>query len=345
MEMEPESRVDEMKEDVFSDREVKMDICGGQMMEKSDFIRSEDCENNLFPEHSNLSKDVQSNEQSVKTEPIEVKQNLIDALMIESAAVSVSSKEVEPFSLSTNNLSLIRGKQLLNGNSEETLKVVKDDKLEQIEEAPVKDDPIREDQMKEKQIKEAPVKQDLIKTVQIKEDQIKVENDEAKLSEISSKLINGHHHEKSSSSHIKKDDKSDHSKHRDRDRHRPKRANIGIQCRRDKNLEKTVGFSVTNVESPLSGSGSSQPDARSGSEFVCSPRFAGYSMANPCYNLGSKYRFGSLMRVETYPNGGGKVLHLWQDEFSHFSELDQEELAKDFIMVKLKVDFLVIFFG
>jgi hypothetical protein len=58
-------------------------------------------------------------------------------------------------------------------------------------------------------------------------------------------------------------------------------------------------------------------------------------MANPCYNLGSKYRFGNLMRVETYPNGGGKVLHLWQDEFNHFSEQDQDELAKDFIKVNI----------
>jgi hypothetical protein len=57
-------------------------------------------------------------------------------------------------------------------------------------------------------------------------------------------------------------------------------------------------------------------------------------MANPCYNLCGKYKFGSLMRVEIYPNGGGKVLHLWQDEFNHLNEKEAEELAREFIKVR-----------
>ena len=39
------------------------------------------------------------------------------------------------------------------------------------------------------------------------------------------------------------------------------------------------------------------------------------------------------MRVETYPNGGAKTLHLWQDEFAHFSEKDLDELARDYVKV------------
>ena len=70
------------------------------------------------------------------------------------------------------------------------------------------------------------------------------------------------------------------------------------------------------------------------SGFANNPRYAGYSMANPCYNLASKYKSGHLMRVEIYPNGGGKVLHLWQDEFDHFSEPEADELARDFVKVK-----------
>jgi hypothetical protein len=57
-------------------------------------------------------------------------------------------------------------------------------------------------------------------------------------------------------------------------------------------------------------------------------------MANPCVDLGSKYKFGHLMRVETYPNGGGKVLHLWQDEIAHLPEPEMEELAREFVKVK-----------
>jgi hypothetical protein len=37
------------------------------------------------------------------------------------------------------------------------------------------------------------------------------------------------------------------------------------------------------------------------------------------------------MRVETYPNGEGKVLHLWHDEISVLNEKEIEEVAKEFI--------------
>jgi hypothetical protein len=43
------------------------------------------------------------------------------------------------------------------------------------------------------------------------------------------------------------------------------------------------------------------------------------------------------MRVETYPNGGGKVLHMWQDEFeSSHTEQEMEDLAKEFVEVCCK---------
>ena len=37
------------------------------------------------------------------------------------------------------------------------------------------------------------------------------------------------------------------------------------------------------------------------------------------------------MRVETYPNGGGKVLHMWQDEINSLAESEAEALAQEFI--------------
>lgn len=62
-------------------------------------------------------------------------------------------------------------------------------------------------------------------------------------------------------------------------------------------------------------------------------KYAGFSLANPCPSLeGSvKYKYGSFMRVETYPNGGGKVLHMWQDEINTLEESEIEALAKEFI--------------
>lgn len=283
--------------EVSSEREVGMDICGDhdRMLANSVYNRSEDCSKDLVSEEANLFDGDQSNELSVKVEPTEVKPDVTEESTNQSSVSSVPDK-ADQFSLSTNNLSLIRGQQLLNGISNDEFSL---NKLK-----------------------------------------VEIDDKEAKESESekssNSRLTNGHHDKSSSSSssHSKKshrtDEKSTHSSssHRDRDRHRPRRANIGIQCRRDKNLEKTVGFSSNNAESSI-------PEAKNEAEFVCSPRYAGFSMANPCYNLGSKYRFGNLMRVETYPNGGGKVLHLWQDEFNHFSEQDQDELAKDFIKVNI----------
>ena len=45
-------------------------------------------------------------------------------------------------------------------------------------------------------------------------------------------------------------------------------------------------------------------------------------------------KFNGLFRVEIYPNGGGKVLHMWQDEIKDLTEVEMEELAKEFIEVK-----------
>lgn len=121
------------------------------------------------------------------------------------------------------------------------------------------------------------------------------------------------------------------SKHRDhrsdRHKHRPKRCNIGIQCRRDKDLKKEVGFSST-------------PKTTEGDETKFRRRFGsgvsgGFCMANPCPSLiGKKYKYGRFMRVEIYPNGGGKVLHMWQDEFDHLSDEEKEALAREFIEVR-----------
>jgi hypothetical protein len=117
------------------------------------------------------------------------------------------------------------------------------------------------------------------------------------------------HHKSSSSSKRHSSSKAYHSSAT------AKRASIGIQCRRDKSVSKRVGFGASGG--------------------VCPTQYSGFSMANGCPSLcNSKYKYGHLMRVETYPNGGGKVLHMWQTEFDHLSEAEQEQLAHEFLQVR-----------
>ena len=82
-----------------------------------------------------------------------------------------------------------------------------------------------------------------------------------------------------------------------------------MQCRRDKNIPKHVGF----------GEGAT---AAAAVLAATSAKYGGFSLANPMPSLAgsSKYKYGALMRVETYPNGGAKVLHMWQQEISAVSE-------------------------
>ena len=104
-------------------------------------------------------------------------------------------------------------------------------------------------------------------------------------------------------------------RHRDRDHrdghrhHHRKQASIGVQCRRDKTIPKQVGF----------GEGAT---AAAAALAATSAKYGGFSLANPMPSLAgsSKYKYGALMRVETYPNGGAKVLHMWQQEISAVSE-------------------------
>ena len=125
-----------------------------------------------------------------------------------------------------------------------------------------------------------------------------------------------HHHHHSSSSHKDKD-RSHRSSHHRSDHHRRKRYNVGVQCKiGDKNKSNSSSSSTSTL------------------------RFTGYTMANPCPSLeGSvKYKYGHFMRVETYPNGGGKVLHMWQDEINQLNDVEMENLAKEFIEVSLSFE-------
>ena len=356
---------EEPKQELFSTESSseigKMDICGEdhRMLVTSECVRSsEDC-SNFVPSLNETEKSVvdhlnAKSDDPIKLEPLEPvlkPHTLTERIIVEESSplsvtttVVISDQTPEQFSLSTNNLSLIRSQQQqqqLNGDID-----------------------VRTTERKE--IKDSC---DEVKTEKTSSTATTSTTSTTTAAAATTKMTNGHgHHSHDKKSHHRTtesgtSEKTHHSssssssrhrdrdRDRDRDRHRPKRANIGIQCRRDKTLENTVGFSssatttegattttATSTATTTTGKTSADvatTDFSSGSEFVCSPRFAGFSMANPCYNLSGKYKHGSLMRVETYPNGGGKVLHLWQDEIANFSEQEQDLVARDFVKVKL----------
>lgn len=91
-----------------------------------------------------------------------------------------------------------------------------------------------------------------------------------------------------------------------------KRANIGIQCKRDK------------PEHPLTGVVPLEP---------CS-RIATANRDMNCHRKGlDNLKYGRFMRIEVHPNGGASVVHMYQDEINVLSETEMEELVNEFFEV------------
>uniref|UniRef100_A0A1B6IGQ5 Round spermatid basic protein 1-like protein n=1 Tax=Homalodisca liturata TaxID=320908 RepID=A0A1B6IGQ5_9HEMI len=139
------------------------------------------------------------------------------------------------------------------------------------------------------------------------------------------------HHSSSSSRSKSESSHRDRERHRererdrerDRDHHRDrsykhscsrchkrskiKRASIGVQCRRDKTFEKFVsknGKSDKNMPMP-----------------------------RPVPLCEESLKYGHLIRVETYPNGGASVVHLYQDEIQNLSSTEMDELVTEYFKI------------
>lgn len=125
----------------------------------------------------------------------------------------------------------------------------------------------------------------------------------------------GHHSNSSSSRH-----------HHHRSSDRPRRANIGIQCGREKTVSKTVGF------------GPSSSQAAAGPPELVAASGKGFCMANPCPQVRQGGKYGHLMRVETSPNGLGKVLHMWQADVDAVEEKEQDDIAEEFVKEAFRED-------
>ncbi|KAF4532614.1 hypothetical protein B566_EDAN013519 [Ephemera danica] len=87
-----------------------------------------------------------------------------------------------------------------------------------------------------------------------------------------------------------------------------KRASIGVQCRRDKSMGKHVAFDLKCV------------------------------MPRPVPLTVEPLKYSPLIRVETYPNGGASVVHLYQDEIKDLSKEAMSELVEEYFKVVFSED-------
>ena len=134
------------------------------------------------------------------------------------------------------------------------------------------------------------------------------------------------HKDRERSHHDRDKDRSHHdrdrAKHRDRDRERDRKrekkqvASVEVQC--------DIGTEVKEEPRLIFPDGHDDPPT---------VRLCGYSMANPLHSLAGirEYKYAHLMYLELYANGGGKVLHAWQEDVDKLSETESWIFAEEFL--------------
>ena len=117
-------------------------------------------------------------------------------------------------------------------------------------------------------------------------------------------------------------------------RSKVKRYNIGVQCNRKDKCEKTSEMSKTVENSSNSNlqRKSCFPKIDFGTRHVSLPRPGGTAPGL------DKLKYGYLMHIETYPNGGATIVHMYQDEFAHLPPDEQTQIAKEFLQVVFSED-------
>ena len=63
-----------------------------------------------------------------------------------------------------------------------------------------------------------------------------------------------------------------------------------------------------------------------------------YRMRNHTNNTLKNLKYGHLMHVETFPNGGATVVHSYQDELNHLSEQEMDEFVSEYFKVTFGED-------
>ena len=127
--------------------------------------------------------------------------------------------------------------------------------------------------------------------------------------------------------HRDKEHRSHHDKDRHRDRkrdHREKKSSssIGLQC----SLGTQVKLEDVKEEPRLTFPDGTESDPPS-------VRLCGYSLANPLNSLSGlrDYKYAHLMYLELYANGGGRVLHAWQEDVDKLPEKESWVFAEEFL--------------
>ncbi|KAJ9584819.1 hypothetical protein L9F63_020840, partial [Diploptera punctata] len=160
---------------------------------------------------------------------------------------------------------------------------------------------------------------------------------------------------RSSSGHRSSRDKSDHDKHRERKsdstpdkkssdskershssslssdrkhhcsrcykRSKIKRASIGVQCRRDKTIDKYIRYGCSDATSL-----GVKIDYQT--KHFSLPRPLPYTQSGL-----EQLKYGKFIRIETYANGGATVVHMYQDEIDCLNKDEMEELAQEYFKV------------
>ncbi|XP_021915148.1 uncharacterized protein LOC110827618 isoform X2 [Zootermopsis nevadensis] len=102
-----------------------------------------------------------------------------------------------------------------------------------------------------------------------------------------------------------------------------KRASIGVQCRRDKTIDKYVKYSCP--DSTVFGVGL---------KIDYQTKHFSLPRPLPLTQPGlEQLKYGRFIRIETYANGGATVVHMYQDEIDCLSNEEMEELAQEYFKV------------
>lgn len=147
--------------------------------------------------------------------------------------------------------------------------------------------------------------------------------------------VNASHGKSHSSSSSSSRDKKSSSRDQSDKRHcsrcyrrsKIKRASIGVQCKRDRRNSSSI-----NVKSSSQAISLGDP---------CSDNMRLNLQTKTCKVLGKHNKFSCLeglkykrfINIETYPNGGATVVHMYQDEIDTLTKEQVEELAQEFFKV------------
>lgn len=200
------------------------------------------------------------------------------------------------------------------------------------------------ERIKTEKIKHEPVE---IKTEQVKEEpaEVKCETEDLKVKVEPSSTSTSTSHSKSSHSSSSRDKHKDRSdKHHCRQcykRSKIKKSNVGVQCHRDRR-NSTSSLPKRPISPFTSSIQKSNADNLKLNLQVKSYKLLENQYSkdeNSIYLRGLKYK--DFIHIETYPNGGASVVHMYQDEIDVLSPEQLEELAQEYFKVR---NFLIIIY-